>query len=89
MGELLFIGLFLKKLFGTDKIHMGVTIMQKGDLIRVRAFGGKELIRRLIEVKDSVVLICKEEEYLAAQKEGREPTCVGFHIEDVIESMTC
>jgi hypothetical protein len=58
--------------------------MRDGDLVRVKAYGGEELVRRLVEVRGDVVLICRDEEYEAARREGRHPVCVGFHKEDII-----
>ena len=55
--------------------------MKNGDLIRLRGYEGQELVRRLIEVRDGVLVICREEEYQAAIREGREPRCVGFRTE--------
>jgi hypothetical protein len=57
---------------------------QPGELVRVKAFGGKELIRRLVAVQRGTALICNDEEYQAAKKENREPDCVGFRVTDVI-----
>ena len=58
--------------------------MRDGDSVRVRGYGGRELMRRLVAVRGGVFLICRDEEYEAAQREGRRPVCVGFHKEDVI-----
>jgi len=59
--------------------------MREGDLVRVKAYGGQELMRRLVEVRGDILLICRDEEYEAAQREGRQPVCVGFRKEDIIE----
>ena len=58
--------------------------MQPGDSVRVRAYGGEQLVRRVVGVKGEVVLICRDEEFLAAAKEGREPVSVGFKVKDVV-----
>ena len=58
--------------------------MREGDLVRVKAYGGEQVTRRLVAVRGDVLLICRDEEYEAAQREGRQPVCVGFHKEDVI-----
>ena len=52
--------------------------MEKGQVVRVMGYGGKELQRRLIRETESTVIICTEEEYEAALREGREPRGVGF-----------
>ena len=56
-----------------------------GYYVRLRAYGGEEIIRRVVAVKPGVVLVCKDEEYAQAQREGREPAVVGFRLEHVIE----
>jgi hypothetical protein len=62
--------------------------LQLGDLVRVRAFGGKELVRRLFDIRGSVALICCDEEYQKAIKEKRDPICIGFPLSDVIDQKT-
>lgn len=57
--------------------------LKPGDLVRVNAYGGKVHVRRVVETTKSVVFVCKEDEWLAAQKEGREPVCIGFPLWDV------
>ena len=61
--------------------------MEKGQLIRVRGYGGEELIRRLVRETDSTLVICTEQEYEAAQREGREPRAVGFPKANLIAEM--
>ena len=58
--------------------------MREGDLVRVRAYGGEQVMRRLVAVRGDILLICRDEEYEAAQREGRQPLCIGFHKEDII-----
>jgi len=52
--------------------------LQYGQRIKVRAFGGKVLDRRVVGVRDGFVLICSDEEYSNASSEQRPPSCVGF-----------
>ncbi len=59
-------------------------VLKRGALIKVRAFGGKEIIRRFLAKRDGTVLICSDEEYQSARLERRKPTCVGFPVSDVI-----
>jgi hypothetical protein len=66
----------------------GVVMFQIGDIIRVRANGGKVVKRRVVGFDDETVHICLEEEYALAKREGRPPTCVGFHLSDVINDAT-
>jgi hypothetical protein len=49
-------------------------------------YGGDTAQRRVVAVKDEVVVICAEEEYVSAQREGREPSGLGFPRVDVIEA---
>lgn len=58
--------------------------MKSGQTIRVRGYGGEELVRRVVRLEKNIVVVCRLEEYEAARSEGREPVGVGFHVEDVI-----
>jgi hypothetical protein len=58
--------------------------MKIGQLVKLRAYGNKELLRRIIRLEGDIVIVCRPEEYEAARREGREPTAVGFHTTDVI-----
>ncbi|HYJ88791.1 MAG TPA: hypothetical protein VEW46_22195 [Pyrinomonadaceae bacterium] len=57
----------------------------KGDLIKLRAFGGKRIVRRFVEERGGSILICSHEEYELALLEKREPLCIGFRPENIIE----
>ena len=59
--------------------------LQKGDIVKVRALGERILTRRLVEVRGHTALICNDEEYQSAIKEKRQPTCIGFPVEAIIE----
>jgi len=63
-------------------------VLKRGALIRVRAFGGKEIIRRFLTKRNGTVLICSDEEYQSASLERRKPTCVGIPLSDVINVET-
>ena len=63
---------------------MGVMTLKMGALIKVRAFGGKEIVRRFIAKQNATILICSDEEYESARREKRKPLCVGFPLSDVI-----
>lgn len=59
-----------------------------GDLIDVRDAYGETLRRVAVGPVDpgfdfAVVWACREEEWAAAQADGREPECVPWPIEDV------
>ena len=57
----------------------------KGDSIKLRAFGGKCIVRRFVEERGGSILICSHEEYSLALREERGPLCIGFRPEDVIK----
>ncbi len=61
--------------------------MKKGDFVKVRAYGGKILTRRVVAVDEErcVVFVATDEEYRQAEEEGREPRCIGFPLWDVVE----
>lgn len=40
--------------------------------------------RRLVSVENDVFFVCKDEEFEAAKREGREPICIGFKSEYVV-----
>jgi hypothetical protein len=60
--------------------------LKRGSLIKVRAFGGKEIVRRFLAKRNGTILICSEEEYQSARLQKREPMCVGFPVADVIDA---
>lgn len=53
--------------------------MKTGDLVLAEMFSGGKEKRRVVENTGDTVYICTEEEWLSAQKEHREPVCVGFN----------
>jgi hypothetical protein len=53
--------------------------MKTGDLVVAQTFSEGPVRRRVVEKEGNTVYICKEKEWLAAQKEHREPLCVGFN----------
>lgn len=59
-----------------------------GDWVYLRAYGDEIIHRRVVDVKskgrDTTVYVCRHEEYQAAAREGREPQCVGFAIDDIV-----
>lgn len=60
--------------------------MTIGKQFRLISFGDKTIIRTLVAVENSHLYVCKREEWENAGKEGREPACVGFRVEDLIEA---
>ena len=59
-----------------------------GDLVKVRAFGGLELVRRLIELRERKAVLTTDEELKRAKEENREPIQVGFPLVDITEVIT-
>jgi hypothetical protein len=59
--------------------------MVKGQVVTALLYGGSEALRRVVADKGDVVVICSDEEYNQAEREGREPSGVGFPREDVME----
>ena len=53
--------------------------MQTGDLVLAQTFSDGRVRRRVVEIEGDMVYLCKEEEWLSARKENREPLCVGFN----------
>lgn len=58
--------------------------MKVGQMIKLRAYGGEELLSYVIRFDKDIVVVCRPEEYKAAKAEGREPVGVGFPLKDVI-----
>ena len=59
--------------------------LQRGQQVRVNAYGGKQPYVTVVEDRGDVVLICKPREFEIALAEKREPSSVGFHRKDVVE----
>ena len=58
--------------------------MARGERVTVKLYGGGEAIRRVVENKDRIIVVCSEEEYHLAELEDREPEGLGFPREDVL-----
>lgn len=58
--------------------------MEAGQYVRLRAFGGKVIERRVVRVQRDVIAVCTDAEYHAAQEERREPLTVGFRWEYLV-----
>ncbi len=57
--------------------------MESGEKVRLRSYEG-EIERIVVRVADSIVLVCREEEYKQAAKEKRQPVVVGFPLNTVL-----
>lgn len=55
-----------------------------GQRVKVFLYGGATAIRRVVEEREKVIVICAEEEYQRALREQREPSGLGFPRADVL-----
>jgi hypothetical protein len=62
-----------------------ITQVQPGKLLTVEADKGEKLVRKLVSFENGVFFVCKPEEYDAAASEGRDPVCIGFRPEYVLD----
>ena len=60
--------------------------MSEGELVTVRLYGGGTAVRRVLSIWKDVVVICSEDEFAAAQEEGREPMSLAFPKADVVDA---
>lgn len=58
---------------------MDYKLLKTGVLVEVEAFGKEVLQRRVVEVVEDTVYVCREEEWKIAKTERREPVAVGFN----------
>ena len=61
-----------------------IAMLQPGDVVRLRAYGGQEIERRVVEATKDVIMVCREDEYQRARKQGRQPLSVGFRKADLL-----
>lgn len=59
--------------------------LKPGDMIRLKAYGGKVIERRVVTVRYPKVYVCTEEIYRMAQMTGKRPLCVGFNMCDIVD----
>ncbi len=60
--------------------------LKSGDLVDVRAFGGRVVKRRLVRVDGQTAVLTTPEEAESASREQREPFCIGFPLSDVVKA---
>ena len=58
---------------------------QRGQIVKVKAYGGEMLERRVVADLGRTVVICNEEEYQTANRGGRQPEGVGFPRADILQ----
>ena len=64
---------------------MGGGVVQRGDIVLVRAYPDKQLERVVWEEHETYVLVCRQEMYEEAIRTGEEPkSSMGFPKEDVL-----
>ena len=59
--------------------------MTPGDPIHIRSFTGAVLPRRVLRVEGGYVRVAQEAEWLQFERDGVEPTGVGFAMADVVK----
>jgi alpha-D-ribose 1-methylphosphonate 5-phosphate C-P lyase len=70
--------------FGTgENLPMDTPQLPRGQAVRLSSAQG-EVDRVVVEDRGDVVFVCREDEYEAAQKEGRQPIMVGFKRHDIV-----
>lgn len=57
--------------------------MKKGEVITVEGFDRKQVDCRLIEVRGDTAIVCSEQEWQKANREDREPECLGWPVASV------
>jgi hypothetical protein len=60
-----------------------MTVVDKVSLVQ---YGDKRIVRTLVAVENGYLFVCKEEEWEAARREGREPMCIGFRAEYLVSA---
>jgi len=59
--------------------------METGQLLTIVSDRDVIIKRTLVSVEQDVIFVCKQEEFEAALRENRQPTCIGFRREYVLE----
>ena len=59
--------------------------MKTGQLLTIVSDRDVIIRRTLVSVENDVLFVCKQEEFKAALREKRQPTCIGFRREYVLE----
>jgi hypothetical protein len=59
--------------------------MLTGQLLTIVSDGDVIIQRKLVSVENNVYYVCKEEEFEEALQEKREPTCIGFRREYILD----
>ena len=59
--------------------------MKEGQLIRLQAYGDKALQMIVVSEEGDTVYVCRMEEYEAAKTDNRDPKCVGFNRQFILQ----
>lgn len=59
--------------------------MTAGQTLTLISYRDIVINRRLVAVENGLLFVCKDEEFEAAARERREPVCIGFRPEYLIE----
>ena len=59
--------------------------MTVGQLLTLVSYQDVVIHRRLVAVENGLFFVCKAEEFEAARRERREPTCIGFRPEYLLD----
>jgi hypothetical protein len=59
--------------------------MVTGELLTIVSDGDVILQRKLVSVENNMYYVCKEDEFDRAAMENREPTCIGFKREYILD----
>lgn len=58
--------------------------LQRGEVIKLRAYRDEVIERRVVAYSDRSVYVCLESEFQEAYRNNREPDSIGFSLSDVI-----
>ncbi len=58
--------------------------MKTGDVVTVLDVHDTKLLREVVAVGEGYIYVSRPEEVERARSEGREPSCIGFRLSDVI-----
>ncbi len=59
--------------------------MTAGQVLTLVSYNDVVITRRLVAVENGLLFVCKNEEFEAAKRENREPVCIGFRPEYLVD----
>ena len=60
--------------------------MKTAEVVKLKAYGGQIIKRRVVDVAGDVLLICKEGDYRDFLETHRRPVTMGFNVKDVVKA---